>query len=64
VLVVSLVLGIGWEAFEYLLPLFIDSGITFQPSQIDTALDLVLDLLGAMLVAFYYMIRKYDITFS
>ncbi len=64
VLLTAFLVGFGWEVFEYGISRLIDSGIALQPSTIDTALDLVLDLLGAMGVAFYYMIRKYDITFS
>lgn len=61
VLAVSAVLGLAWEGFEALVSAVIDSGIQLQPSPIDTTFDLVLDMLGATLVATYCMIKGYAI---
>lgn len=61
VLGLSLLLGLGWEGFEFGLSHLVDSGINLQPSPIDTMLDLVLDMLGAMVVALWFMMKKYVI---
>ena len=61
VLVVAAALGTAWESFEFILSVVLDSGLVLQPSPVDTALDLVLDMLGAVLVVTYCMIRGYVI---
>lgn len=47
---IALFVGLGWEAFEYII------GAGMQLSPIDTQLDLVMDLLGAYVVALFLLI--------
>jgi len=53
--VVSLLVGLGWEVFEYLMDQWIDTNM--QPSLMDTKLDLVMDLLGAYIVGLWILTK-------
>jgi len=49
IIVGALVIGVGWEIFEYL---FVVDPVLYPNYPLDTGIDLIMDLLGANIVAF------------
>lgn len=58
-LVVVLFVGVAWEIFEVLIG---SISVLYQEYSLDTAIDIIIDIVGALIASFYFYIIKNKVT--